>query len=191
MKRLLRLIFALGIAVPLLTVAVWSLFSNWRWPDLFPSGFSLRGYEYAFGPSGNALSVLLSGIGISLCVTLLTLLICFPAARALTFREFRGKKLISGMVILPAIVPVLSVALGIHLTFLKLGLTGTALGVILIQIIPGIPYGTRLLMDCFAVNGNMHEPQARTLGATPLQTLLHVTLPMNATGLVTAGSMVY
>lgn len=191
MKRLLRGIFALLILIPMFVVAVWSVFSNWRWPSLTPSDFSLRGYLYAFGPSGNAGPILATSIGLSLLVTLVTLLVCFPAARALTFYDFKGKKLINSLVLLPAIVPVLSVAIGIHITFLKAGLAGTLLGVLLIQVVPGIPYAVRLLSDAFAVNGNRHEPQARTLGASPLKTLWHVTLPMNASGLVTAGSMVY
>lgn len=191
MKRLLRGVFALLIVIPFLVVFLWSLFSSWRWPDLLPSGFSLRGYEYAFGPSGNALSVMLYSIGLSMVVTFVTLLICFPAAWALTFYDFKGKKFMNSLVLLPSIVPVLSVALGIHITFLQAGLASTFLGVVLIQILPGIPYGVRLLSDGLALSGNRQEPQARTLGATPLQTLWHITLPMNVPGIVTAGSMVY
>ncbi|MBQ8469613.1 MAG: ABC transporter permease subunit [Clostridia bacterium] len=191
MKRLLRGVFGLIILIPLITVAVWSVFSNWRWPDLTPSDFSLRGYEYAFGPSGNALPILLNSVGLSLLVTLVTLLVCFPAARALSFYEFRGKGFIDSLVMLPAIVPVLSVAIGIHITFLKTGLAGTVLGVLLIQVLPGIPYGVRLLQDSFALSGNGLERKARTLGANSLQTLWHVTLPVTAPGLVTADSMVY
>lgn len=191
MKKLFKGIAALLIIVPFLVVLIWSLFSNWRWPDLIPAGFSLRGYEYAFSPSGNAGAILLSSIGLSLAVTVLTLLICFPAAWALTFYEFPGKRFMNSVVLMPAVVPVLSVALGIHLTFLRAGLASTVWGVILIQILPGIPYGVRLLSDGLRLSGNRHEPQARSLGATPLQTLWHVTLPMNVPGLITAGSMVY
>ncbi|MBQ8926081.1 MAG: ABC transporter permease subunit [Clostridia bacterium] len=191
MKRLLKWVAILGIVLPLVIVAVWSIYSNWRWPDLTPSDFSLRGYEYAFGPSGHAGPILLRSIGLSLLVTVVTLLVCFPAARALTFYEFRGKRLLNSAVMLPAIVPVLSVALGIHITFLRAGLAGTVLGVLLIQVLPGIPYAVRLLSESFVLNGNRYEPQARTLGATGWKALWHVTIPMNATGLATAGSMVY
>lgn len=191
MKRLLRDIAALAILIPFLIVLLWSVSSSWRWPDLLPSGFSLRGYEYAFSPSGNAGPILLTSIGLSVAVTIVTLLICFPAARALTFYDFKGKGFMNSVVLMPAVVPILSVALGIHITFLQLGLASTVLGVILIQILPGIPYGVRLLSEGMAVAGNRHEPQARSLGATPLQTFWHVTLPMNVPGLITAGSMVY
>jgi putative spermidine/putrescine transport system permease protein len=124
-------------------------------------------------------------------VTLITLIISIPAARAIAFYDFKGKSLVKVLILMPVIVPMLSVAMGIHLTFTKLGLANTHLGVILIHVVPGIPYGVKILLSIFELNGDKVEAQARVLGASSLQTFRYITLPLIMPGMVIAGSMIY
>ena len=57
---------------------------------------------------------------------------------------------------------------------------------VLAHLIPVLPYMVLVLAAVFARLDRGQEEQARSLGATPLQVLRHVTLPLVWPGLVTA-----
>jgi putative spermidine/putrescine transport system permease protein len=89
------------------------------------------------------------------------------------------------LLVAPAILPGIAVALGLHGIFLRLGLTGTVWGVILAHLIPVLPYMTLVMAAVFAGFDTDVEDQARSLGARPAQVFLHVTLPAILPGLMT------
>ena len=92
------------------------------------------------------------------------------------------------MVILaPMIVPGIAVALGIHSVFIWLGLTNTVQGVILVHLIPTLPYMTLVMAGIFSNYDPAFEAQARSLGASPLKTLWYVTLPAILPGIIVGG----
>ncbi len=183
--------FAIGIILFfLLTMILWSLINQWPWPNLWPKQFDLRGLKFAFG-SMKSYRILLSSIGLSGFVTVLTLLICYPAARALAFYDFKGKKLISFLFLLPLIVPMITVVLGIHINFIKLGLANNITGVVLVHLLPGIPYGVRLMETSFRQIGQSIELQAQVLGAKRWQVFWYITLPLLFPGIIMAGTMIY
>jgi len=118
-------------------------------------------------------------------------MITIPAAKALALYKFKGKRLIELLIFAPVIVPTVTVAMGIHLQFIKLGLANTFLGVVLIHIIPCIPYGVRILKSVFEIIGEEMEEQAKVLGANGFQVFYHITFPMLLPGIISAGSMVF
>jgi putative spermidine/putrescine transport system permease protein len=187
----MKYMMLLMILIPFVVMMIWSVTSSWPWPQLFPRNFSLRGYFYAIHPTTKAFGILLQSILLSVIVTVITLTISIPAARAIAFYDFKGKSLVKVLILMPVIVPMLSVAMGIHLTFTKLGLANTYLGVILIHVVPGIPYGVKILLSIFELNGDKVEAQARVLGASAFQTFRYITLPLIMPGMVIAGSMIY
>ena len=66
---------------------------------------------------------------------------------------------------------------GLHGLFLRLSLTGSLTGVVLAHLIPVLPYVTLIMAAVFSRFDPAFEAQARSLGATPLQTFRAVTLP--------------
>lgn len=190
-KRFALYLVVGSLFLPYLITHLWMFVKIWPWPDLLPRSWGLRGWAYFFNPSSRSLVILGNSILLSAVVTLLTLLVCFPAAKALGSYEFRGKRLINGLILLPVIVPILTVAMGIHVSFIKMGLANTVWGVILIHMIPGIPYGVRILQNIFQIHGRRLEMQARLLGAHRFQVFFHITVPLVMPGLITAGSMIY
>ena len=190
-KLVLRYSVIVLLFLPILLMVGWSVNSSWPWPNLLPTGFTLRGFKYAISPSTEGFIVLLKSMLLSIIVTIITLLISIPSAKALAFYEFWGKGLIKLLILLPLIVPIMTVAMGIHISFIKLGLANTYLGVILIHVLPGIPYGVRILMNIFEINGEKIEYQGRILGARPMQVFIYITLPIISPGLIVAGSLIY
>ena len=190
-KWIIKYLIFMLLLFPLLMMIGWSITSAWPWPKLIPQGLTLRAYSYILDPTTRVFKILVDSVILSVVVTALTLLVSIPAARALAFYNFKGKSVVKVLILLPLIVPMLTVAMGIHLRFIRLGLANSFLGVVLIHVIPGIPYGVKILLNIFELNGNRIEAQARTLGASPLQVIHYVTLPLITPGLIIAGSIIY
>lgn len=179
------------LIAPLIILAIWSFSKIWPWPDLFPKSFGIRGFKYIFNPSNKSLKILMFSVWLSTVVTVITLLISIPAAKALGVYNFKGKRVFKILVLAPIIVPPVVVAMGIHVAFIRMGLANTFVGVVLVHLIPCIPYGVSILTNVFEILGESMEIQARVLGANPFQAFIHITLPLLAPGLLSAGSMVF
>jgi len=179
------------IFIPLLVLLLWSFGKRWPWPFILPTEYSLRGISYVFSGAGSSLSVILFSVLLSSAVTVLALAVSIPAARALGLYEFRGKGFFKMLVLLPLIISPVAVGTGIQVLFIKLGLANTFLGVVLVHLIPCLPYGIRILTNVFEALGDSMELQARTLGAGRAQTFLYVTLPLISPGLVSAAGLVF
>lgn len=147
----------------------------------------MRAWTYVFGTAGGQiLDGLYQSTTIALATTLASLLIGLPAGRALGLYDFPGKRLVALLLILPVVVPPLSVAMGLHLWFIGLGLAETYTGVILVHLTFCLPYATFVMWGVFSDYSTEFEQQARSLGADRWQVLSRVMLPMILPGIWTA-----
>jgi putative spermidine/putrescine transport system permease protein len=185
------LFFVLIIVLPVVLMLVWTVTERWAWPDLFPQVFSMRALREILGRRGMLARLFLSSILISAIVALLSVVTGALTARALVLYEFRGKSLIYFLTILPFMVPATVFAMGVQITFIKIGLNNTAAGVILAHLICSLPYAVRLLMDGTVAVGRKLEEQARVLGVSVRQAFIRVTLPVLAPVILSAFSMAY
>ena len=177
-----------AIALPFLPLVLWSFSERWFFPDLLPARFGLRAWAYVFGTAGpQIVDALWQSVCVSGATTLISVAVGVPAGRVLGLCDFRGKSLVALLLVLPVIVPSLAVAMGLHLWFLRLGLTETAAGVVLIHLTFCLPYAVFVMWGVFANYNPDFEAQARSLGATPLQVLWRVMLPFTVTGVAVAG----
>ncbi|GAB5471079.1 MAG: ABC transporter permease subunit [Rhodospirillales bacterium] len=175
------------LILPLVPLFIWSFSFNWFFPSPLPTRWGLRAWEYAASPTASILPALRDTLLIAGGTVFLSLLIGIPAGRALGLYAFRGKRLVEFLVIAPTIVPPFAVVLGIHVVFLRLGLADTMLGVILVHLIPVLPYVTLVLTGVFANYDPEFEDQARSLGAGWIRTTWYVMLPAIFPGIVVAG----
>lgn len=184
-RTLLGLVLVGFLALPFLPLVIWSFAHGWRFPDLLPQAWSTRAWTYALSPASGVLESFALTTLIASASTALAALVGIPAGRALGLYRFRGKTAVTLLLIAPAILPGLAVVFGLHALFLRLGLTGTLTGVVLAHLIPVLPYMTLIMAAVFSRFDPAFEAQARCLGATPLQTFRHVTLPAILPGLLT------
>ena len=184
-------LLAVWLILPLLPLAVWSAAHGWRYPDLLPQHWSMRAWDYALSGTSGVLRSLGVTTLIALAVTLLAALIGVPAGRALGQWRFRGKVLVELLILAPLIVPGIAAAMGLHTVFSVLGMTGTIPGVVLVHLIPALPYMTLIMAAVFAAHDPAYEDQARTLGAGPLAVFRHVTLPAILPGLLTGAAFTF
>ncbi|WP_119066540.1 ABC transporter permease [Rubrobacter indicoceani] len=175
---------AMLVALPFVPLVLWAFAGEWQFPELLPTEWTLRGWSYLGGNrfSEAFVNSLVVGVG----ATVASVAVGLPAGMAIGGYAFRAKGLVVFLVLLPVMVPPLASTMGIHLTFIRLGLADTLLGVFLVHLIPTVPYTAIILASVFAdMTGEMEEA-ARTLGASPFRAFLHVTLPQAVPGVAVA-----
>ena len=197
-KRLLRALHygAVLLLIFLLLTPLLAFFFNafsfrWFYPQLFPDELSMRAWESTFAANSKVPEALLTSTILAVGVTLSSVIIGLPAARALGLYSFRGKRVIEFLIISPTIVPGIAVAMGLNINFIRWGLSGNLLGVGLVHLVPVMPYVVLTLSGVFANYNPEFEQQARSLGAGTLRTFWHVTLPAVFPGIVVASLFAY
>lgn len=179
------------ILVPIVILLIWTFTSQWSWPNLLPTTYSLRAIKEVFAPYAKVFSTLFSSILLSLSVAILSAIVGTMTARALVFYNFSGKGLIDFLSISPNLVPSTVFAMGIHVIFIRMSLADTVLGVILVHLIYTLPYSINIMKDLTQSIGMQMELQAYVLGASSLKSFIYITLPLLTPGILTSISMAY
>lgn len=148
----------------------------------------MRAWSYLLSQVSGIPATLANSLGIAIIVAAAAVLISMPAARVLALNEFRGKRAVMFLLILPILSPSFAVATGSHALFLKYGLTDSLFGVICSHLIPAIPYCVLLLTGSFSRLDTDLEAQAQSLGASPMNVFRYVTFPAIAPGLAVAAA---
>ena len=176
-----------SVLLPFLPLLLWSISERWFYPGLLPQSLGLRAWSYVFGTAGSQiLTSLWESFSLALVTTIVSLILGIPAGRALGLYDFPGKKLASLLLILPIIVPPLSVSMGLHFWFIQLRLAETFLGVVLIHLSFCLPYTIFVIWGVFTDYNPDFEEQARSLGASPVHVIIWVMLPMIFPGITVA-----
>ncbi len=191
MKNVLRYttvgVITLVLFVPFVAFALNAFAFRWFYPQLIPAEFSLQAWERIFGANTRVSTALWNSTIIAVGVTVVSLVAGLPAARALGLHHFRGKPIIEFLILAPTMVPPIVISMGLSINFIRWGLSGTLLGVMLVHLVPVMPYVVLTLSGVFANYDAAYEDQARTLGASPLAVIWHVMLPAILPGMVVAG----
>lgn len=191
-----RTLLPLGLAAvllwaPLVPLVVRAFADVWRYPALVPDRLTLRGVRTVTAAG----SEVLQGLGVSLLIALLVAAcacaVAWPAGRALGAHRFRGRRAVQALLLAPVIVPTLAAAMGLQILFIRLGLAGTIAGVVLVHLIPAVPYATSILAAGFANLDLDYELQARALAAGPVRRLFAVTIPLMRAPLAAAAVMAF
>lgn len=175
---------ALLWALPFGVLALWAFTRAWYFPDALPRAWSIAGWQQLlFAPAGGG-SQFRAAFGqslqIALFTTLLALGVGIPAGRVLGTRPVPAWLRL--LLLLPIITSPLAVLMGIQGVLIRLRLDSTLLAVVLVHLIPTIPYMALVMGSVFARFDRGYEAQARCLGADPWQVWWQVTLPLIAPG---------
>lgn len=196
-QRFYLVFVTLAVLGPFVPLVIASFAFRWSWPSLLPTAWWIKAretarlplaWDYVFSTYSRVGPAIINTVAIALVVTLVCLVLCLPAARVIARENFRGKGAVEFFLLTPLMVPEIAIGLGILVTFIQLGLAGTFVGIVLAHLIPTIPYMVRTLTSVFQGLSKDYEEQALVLGASPLKTLWHVTVPMIMPGIL-AGSL--
>ena len=183
------LLVGLLVLAPLVPVLLWSVAARWFPPDLLPEAWGLRGYRYLLG--AGASGAIRDSATIAASAAAACLVLAWPAGRVLGGPAFRGQSVLRVALLLPAMLPSMASGLGLHQTFLHLGLADTGAGVVLAHLVPALPYAIVALAGAFASYDPRVEQAAANLGASRARVLWSVTLPLLAPGILVAGLMAF
>lgn len=156
--------------------------SGLAWP---PRGFSLQWYQQVFDSS-----LWMDAIGRSMLVGMgtgvLAMLIGTPMAFLLVRGNGRGNAGLLALVLAPMIVPRMILAVGVFYFFAKVGLVGSAFGLMLAHTVVAVPYVVITMMAVLRNYDTRLDHAAYSLGARPLATLRRVTLPILSAGMLSS-----
>ncbi|MBX0316266.1 ABC transporter permease [Planococcus glaciei] len=188
-KALFFLFLFFFIVFPFIPLVLSSVSYGWQWPHVLPESFSLRAWEYVLFGSSDAFRAIGMSLWIALIVTAVNVVLAVPAANALVRHQIKGKWLVEAILFAPIVIPPFVAVMGIHLTFLRLGLTETILGVVLAHISPTLPYVVRAVIISYNTLSTDWEDQARMLGAGAFSRFYHVVLPHLLPGIAAGASL--
>lgn len=177
--------------LPVFIVSIMAVAPGWRYPHIIPETFDDRAIIYVTDHSLDLLKHLSSSFIYAMTTACLTLLFCLTPAMVFARNEFKYKSLLESLLMVPALVPYMTFSMGIHFMFIKLGLTDSFIGVVLILSVYSYPYMLRALITGFTALGEDYYICAKNLGATPLHLLLYIELPLILPSVIAGGTIVF
>ena len=184
-----RLVFGAGVA----TLCVWVLLpvylvalgafggraAVFRWPKtLWPADVSLQAMLTFLQVEGVLHAFTNSLVAAGLTV-LLSILLGAPAGYALARFAFAGKNAYRLLVLLTRAFPLAILALPLTVSFIRLGLYDTPLGVALVHTVLALPFAALVTQSLFMGIPREYEEAAWVFGCNRLQAFLRVVLPLS------------
>ncbi|MBT2336265.1 ABC transporter permease [Variovorax paradoxus] len=180
--------FVINVALMVAAVGTSSVASRWLGTWL-PAGYTLNWYQTAW-KEFQLDSVLWVTIEVVAAVVFLSILIGVPAAYALARRDFRGKKLLMGLFLLPLMIPPITYGIPLATVMYQAHIAGTIFGVILANMIPAVPFMILVMTPFIEQIDTNLESAARVFGANTFKLFWHVLLPLLAPGILAASLLV-
>jgi len=182
----LGILTAIFLVVPTLVVIPMSVTASTTL-TFPPEGFSTQWYQKMLtDPSWS------NGLAHSFQVAILTALIATVlgtlAALGLVRGRFPGKGIVNAIMLSPLIVPLIVVAVGMFLLYVRWKITGSLVGLVAAHVGLAMPFVIVTTSASLRTIDRNLEMAAQTLGAGPFRTFLRVTLPLASPG-VLAGAL--
>ncbi|MGF6774094.1 putative spermidine/putrescine transport system permease protein [Paraburkholderia sp. GAS199] len=164
------------LVVPVLSVIPYA-FTKSDFIAFPPKLFSLRWFG-TFAESPVWQSAFIRSFEVGLGTAVLSLILGFGATLAMTRMSQRMTKPLFALLVAPLIVPRIVVAVGLLYLLSRFGLTGTNTGLIIGHTVLAIPYVVVTLAAGFQRFDWRLDDAARLMGASPLQRIRTVVLPL-------------
>lgn len=169
-------LLTITIVGPLLVVGTWAFTEVWRFPNVIPQQFGFRFWGQTLGRA-DVWNALMLSLRLTTVVTLLSAVICLPAAYAFARMSFPGRNLLFFSFLAGHAFPKFGLLVAIAAIFLQLNLIGTFWGVVLIQLVGTLMFMIWIPVAAFQAVDRRMEEAARDVGASPLRVFWSITLP--------------
>ena len=185
LEFILLAVFILFFYGPLLNMLMLAFANEYAAPAVLPQSWGLKWWKYIFAQDSLVSSIVQSFI-VAIVTTLVSMLLCIPAAYSIARFKYRGRKVFMLSFLLTSAFPKLGIYTSIAVLFYKYGLMGTYVGVVLIHMINSMMFMVWLPASAFRSVHRQQEEAARDVGAGPIRTFFKVTLPMAMPGISVA-----
>jgi raffinose/stachyose/melibiose transport system permease protein len=187
---IILIFFLLYTLVPMLWLVVSSFKTNTELmgdPFSLPAKWQIQNYINAFQVSGLA-TLFMNSIIISLCATLLNIIVAAMASYSIARFNFKGKEAIFNTFTVGILVPINALMVPYFLVVNKIGVYNTRLGLILVYAAVGLPLSISIVRGFMnSIPGELEEAGIVD-GCNFFQRFMKIVLPMSRTGLVTAAT---
>ncbi|PIJ55361.1 ABC transporter permease [Erwinia sp. OLMDLW33] len=191
---LFSLVALLVVVVPMSSMLLTALLSTLS-GGMQRDNLTLRHFSALFAQHGDALAALSTSFGLALGAALITGLLGFLAAWLVVVRRIRGAAVIDALSLLPAALPGVVVGVGLILLWNQPFWPVTPYDSWAILLISYccllLPWPVRYVGSALKQLGGNLEPAARVHGASSLQALRHIVLPLVFPSLLAAMLMVF
>ncbi|WP_431322901.1 ABC transporter permease [Rhizobium sp. YTU87027] len=180
----LAILFVLNLLAVIAAVIVNSFATRWLGTWL-PAGWTTRWYFSAW-KEFQLSSVVLVTFEIVFTVVIISGILGVTTAYALARRDFPGKRLVVLLFLLPLLIPPLTYGIPLATVLYQLGLGGTFWGVVLINIVPSLPFVVLVMIPFIEQIDPRIEAAARVFGAGTTNLFLRILLPLLLPGMLAA-----
>ena len=178
----LLIVFILG---PLAWLAIRAFAGLWTFPNLLPTTWTLRWWGTVFAEPGLVSSIVQSLI-IAPVVTLVSAVVCLPAAYALSRYRFPGRQAVLIVIFSTNAFPKFGLFITMASLFYGMRLMGTFVGVLIVQLIGTIVFMVWIPAAAFSGVSRDLQDAARDAGAGPFRVFRSITLPLAAPAIFVA-----
>jgi multiple sugar transport system permease protein len=182
-------LLALFILVPIYLITISALTPRelaFEYPrQLVPREISFDTIAFFINASG-VQPAFWRSVAVGVITLVLALAIGAPAGYALARYAFRGRDGFRILVLSTRAFPIVILAIPLAVTYLRIGLDDTILGVALMHTALALPFTVLITSSVFASVPRELEEAAQTLGCHPFQAFLKVSLPLALPGLAAA-----
>lgn len=152
-----------------------------------PPGFSLQWYEKMV-TSASWTSGFANSFQVAVSTAVVSSVLGTLAALGLARGRFPGRSIANALILSPLVVPVIVIAIGMFALFVRWKITGTIVGLTLAHTALAVPFVVVSVSTSLRTMDRNLEMAAASLGANPVRTFRHVTLPLIMPG-VLAGAL--
>ena len=185
-KILLRVFVGLVLVwlmIPVIIIVPMS-FSGARFLAFPPPSWSLRWYEAYFTSAAWMQATRVSLI-VAVSSAIIATVMGTAAAYALNLANSRLARSLQVVLMLPLVVPIVITAVGVFLVYANVGLLATMTGLILANVMLGLPYVITSVLVGLRKFDPAQEMVSRSLGMNRLRTFFIVTLPQIRPSVIT------
>ncbi|CAA7602618.1 Binding-protein-dependent transport system inner membrane component [Acididesulfobacillus acetoxydans] len=174
-----------------MTVTVFlSAFSTHWFGTVLPAGFTFSWFTKAWSEYDIWLYFKLS-LETTFIATAISLVLSVPGAYVFARRDFPLKSFLLGFYQLPFMLPELAYALPVAAIFYKLGLAETFTGLIIVQLLVGIPFSMVILIPFIEALDPRLEIAAQSLGADRLRMFSRIVVPQLIPGITASAINIF
>lgn len=181
----LIILVLLWLGLPLLMTVLWSLVdpeNPWSYPDVLPPKLSFYPWVNVFSTS-DVVKAIVTSFSLAATTAVLSFIISLPTAYVMGRYRFRGREPLKIMMLLPLVLPGMTIALFLGRFLYIIGLSQSYWGVALGHTLLGIPYMLRILTVNFESMPQDIVDAASNLGADRWTLLKEVYIPMVLPGI--------
>jgi len=177
-------LFILNLIGVIAAVVVNSFATRWLGTWL-PIGLTIKWYFSAW-KEFQLSSVVLVTFQIVFTVVLISGVLGVTTAYALARRDFPGKRIVVLLFLLPLLIPPLTYGIPLATVLYQLGLGGSFWGVVLINLVPSLPFVVLVMIPFIEQIDPRIEAAARVFGAGTGSLFLRILLPLLLPGMLAA-----